>query len=137
RYTERAAVDPRHAIAVLAGLSSRAQAIAIGPGIPGGEEMRAVVRELASTAPRPMVLDADALNALGTEAASVLASAPAARVLTPHPAEMGRLAGLPTADVQADRPGPARAARRRRAVRSGARRPRRQSAARRRRRSGR
>jgi NAD(P)H-hydrate epimerase len=108
RYTERAAVDPERAIAALTGLAARAQAIAIGPGIPGGEEMRAVVRRLASTAPRPMVLDADALNALGTEAASVLAAAPAPRVLTPHPAEMGRLAGLPTVEIQADRPGVAR-----------------------------
>ena len=55
-----------------------------------------------------MVLDADALNALGTDAAAVLAPAPAPRVLTPHPAEMGRLAGMPTTDVQADRPGVAR-----------------------------
>src|SRR6185503_6383229 len=48
------------------------------------------------------------LNALGTDAPSVLAPAPAARVLTPHPAEMGRLTGLSTADVQADRLGVAR-----------------------------
>jgi len=108
RYTSRADVDADEAIAALIALAQRAQAIAIGPGIPTGEAMQAVVRRLASTAPRPMVLDADALNALGTDAAAVLAPAPAPRVLTPHPAEMGRLAGLPTTDVQADRLGVAR-----------------------------
>jgi NAD(P)H-hydrate epimerase len=92
----------------LTALAEHAQAIAIGPGIPSGDGMRAAVRRLASGAARPMVLDADALNALGTDAPSVLAPAPAARVLTPHPAEMGRLAGAATAEIQADRLGHAR-----------------------------
>jgi hydroxyethylthiazole kinase-like uncharacterized protein yjeF len=108
RYAKGAEVDSEPAVAALTALAERAQAIAIGPGIPTGEEMRAVVRQLATTATRPMVLDADALNALGTDAPSVLAPAPAPRVLTPHPAEMGRLTGLSTAAVQADRPGVAR-----------------------------
>jgi NAD(P)H-hydrate epimerase len=108
RYTKGAEVSGDEAAAALAALAARAQAVAIGPGIPTGDGMRAAVRRLASTAPRPMVLDADALNALGTDAPSVLSEAPAPRVLTPHPAEMGRLTGLATADVQADRLGVAR-----------------------------
>jgi NAD(P)H-hydrate epimerase len=108
RYTTAAEVDADAAVAALTELAQRAQAIAIGPGIPTGDGMRAVVRRLASTVTRPMVLDADALNALGTDAPSVLSPAPGPRVLTPHPAEMGRLAGLSTADVQADRLGVAR-----------------------------
>src|SRR6185503_19744062 len=108
RYTKGAEVDGGEAAAALAKLAERVQAIAIGPGIPTGEGMHAIVRRLAAESPRPMVLDADALNALGTDAPSVLAPAPAARVLTPHPAEMGRLTGLSTSDVQADRLGNAR-----------------------------
>ena len=108
RYTKGAEVDRGEAVAALTKLAERAQAIAIGPGIPTGDGMHAVVRRLAAESPRPMVLDADALNALGADAPSVLAPAPAARVLTPHPAEMGRLTGLSTADVQADRLGVAR-----------------------------
>jgi NAD(P)H-hydrate epimerase len=65
--------------------------------------MRAVVHELAAELPLPMVLDADALNALGTDAPRILAAAPAPRLLTPHPGEMGRLLGLSIAEVQADR----------------------------------
>jgi NAD(P)H-hydrate epimerase len=103
RYASRAEVDPDEAVGALTALAARAQAIAIGPGIPTSAGMHAAVRRFASNAARPMVLDADALNALGTDAPAVLAAAPAPRVLTPHPAEMGRLAGTSTADVQADR----------------------------------
>jgi len=108
RYTSRGEIEPDEAVAAVTALAERCQAIAMGPGIPTGEGMRAVVRRLASTTARPMVLDADALNALGTDAPALLAGAPAPRVLTPHPAEMGRLVGLSTAAVQADRLGVAR-----------------------------
>ena len=110
RYTDRDRddIDPEAAAAALTELAKRAQAIAIGPGIPTGEGMHDVVRRLAATAAQPMVLDADALNALGTDAPAVLSPAPAPRVLTPHPAEMGRLIGLDTAQVQSDRIGHAR-----------------------------
>ena len=108
RYAKGAEVNSDEAVVALNALAQRVQAIAIGPGIPTGDGMHAVVRRLAKEAGRPMVLDADALNALGTDAPTVLSSAPAPRVLTPHPAEMGRLTGLSTADVQADRLGVAR-----------------------------
>lgn len=97
------------AIAALQALAARVQAVAIGPGIPTGHGMRDVVRELAARLALPMVVDADALNALGTDAPGVLSGAPAPRILTPHPGEMGRLIGKSIADVQADRVGHARA----------------------------
>jgi ADP-dependent NAD(P)H-hydrate dehydratase / NAD(P)H-hydrate epimerase len=100
--------EPDAAVRALAALSARAQAVVIGPGIPTGDRMRDVVRRLASTAAQPMVIDADGLNALATDAPQVLAAAPAPRVLTPHPGEMGKLAGTSTSDVQADRLGHAR-----------------------------
>jgi len=65
--------------------------------------MRAVVQALVSQLKLPMVIDADALNALGTEAPKLLNGAPAPRVLTPHPGEMGRLLGISIAEVQSDR----------------------------------
>lgn len=97
------------AIPAIERLAARMQAVAMGPGIPTGGQMQAVVRDLAARLPIPMVIDADGLNALGTDAAAVLANAPAPRVLTPHPGEMGRLVGKSIADVQADRIGEARA----------------------------
>jgi hydroxyethylthiazole kinase-like uncharacterized protein yjeF len=93
---------------VLAGLAGRMKAVALGPGIPTGEGMRALVRRLVGELPLPLVVDADALNLLGTEAAALARAAAAPRVFTPHPGEMARLAGVTTAEVQADRLGQAR-----------------------------
>ena len=103
RYTDGEDADPAPALAALQTLAGRAQAVALGPGIPTGAGMRAVVHALVSQLKPPMVIDADALNALGTEAPKLLNGAPAPRVLTPHPGEMGRLLGISIAEVQSDR----------------------------------
>jgi NAD(P)H-hydrate epimerase len=103
RYTDEEDAVPAAALGALQALAGRAQAVALGPGIPTGAGMRAVVHELASRLPLPMVIDADALNALGTQASEILRQAPAPRVLTPHPGEMGRLLGISIAEVQSDR----------------------------------
>jgi NAD(P)H-hydrate epimerase len=107
RYCEGDDADARSA-ATIASLGARMSAVAIGPGIPTGPNMRGVVRELASRLPATMVLDADALNLLGVEIVRVLSVAQSPRILTPHPGEMARLIGRTTAEVQADRLGVAR-----------------------------
>ena len=89
-------------------LSARMKAVAVGPGIPTGQGMAAVIRDLARELPLPLVIDADGLNLLGTEAGAVLLRAAGPRILTPHPGEMGRLLGIETAAVNADRLGLAR-----------------------------
>jgi hydroxyethylthiazole kinase-like uncharacterized protein yjeF len=103
RYSDGEDAVPATALAALETLAGRAQAVALGPGIPTGAGMRAVVQALASRLKAPMVIDADALNALGTEAPKILSGAPAPRVLTPHPGEMARLLGISIAEVQSDR----------------------------------
>jgi hydroxyethylthiazole kinase-like uncharacterized protein yjeF len=92
----------------VAALAARMKAVAVGPGIPTGPGMKALVHRLAAELPLPMVIDADALNLLGADAPARLKGAPAGRVLTPHPGEMARLSGDSTAGVQADRLGHAR-----------------------------
>ena len=90
----------------------RARAAVVGPGLGAGEGVRRFVQALLLTAPpieAPLVLDADALNALAASygwSAQLRASA----VLTPHPGEMARLMRLPVHEVQADRPAIARRA---------------------------
>jgi NAD(P)H-hydrate epimerase len=86
----------------IARLAAGKKAIVLGPGIPGGAGMRAVVQRLAAALPLPMVLDADGLNHLGGDP-GVVAHAPAARVLTPHPGEAARLLALSIEVVQGDR----------------------------------
>ncbi len=83
------------------------QAVALGPGLGLSEGTVALVRRAAAEIALPMVVDADGLNALAGQL-SLLGSAPAGRVLTPHPGEMARLLGCDTAEVQSDRLGCAR-----------------------------
>ena len=94
--------------AALASLAARMKAAALGPGIPTGTGMRALVRRLVGELPLPLVVDADGLNLLGTEAAALARGAAAPRIFTPHPGEMARLTGASTGEVQADRLGQAR-----------------------------
>jgi NAD(P)H-hydrate epimerase len=70
--------------------------------------MAALVRRLVAELPVALVIDADALNLLGVDAAEVVRQARTPRVLTPHPGEMARLCGCTTADVGKDRLGIAR-----------------------------
>ena len=63
------------------------------------------MRRAVAEFPQPMVVDADALNALaGTD----WSGGGRLRVLTPHPGEMARLTGKKIAEIQADRLGAAR-----------------------------
>lgn len=73
--------------------------LAIGPGLGTDETTKQLVRKLYEQITRPMVVDADALNAL----AGNLPKTKHVRVLTPHPGEMARLIGKTTKEVQADR----------------------------------
>lgn len=87
--------------AALAGLLGNRTVVVCGPGLGQGDGPRALVASLLRTADVPLVLDADALNAVaGT---NLLAERRAPVVVTPHPGEMARLLGSGRAEVQADR----------------------------------
>jgi NAD(P)H-hydrate epimerase len=78
-------------------------ALAMGPGLGRTPGVAEVVREVVGGAAVPLVLDADALNVLGTGARTALKAARAAVVITPHPGEAARLLGIAAREVQADR----------------------------------
>ncbi|NBP86713.1 MAG: hypothetical protein EBU54_16620, partial [Mycobacteriaceae bacterium] len=83
-------------------------AILFGPGLAGPDVPPAMVQtavRLWSESPLPVIADASALDWLPAG----LPAAPGVRVITPHPGEAGRLLGLTTASVQADRRGALRA----------------------------
>jgi hydroxyethylthiazole kinase-like uncharacterized protein yjeF len=82
-------------------------AVVIGPGLPRGEETAKVLGDLLEELACPVLLDADALNALSSSP-EVLARARGPLVLTPHPGEMARLCGVSVDAVQAARLGVAR-----------------------------
>ncbi len=85
-------------------LAKNANACAVGPGLGTAQETIEAVWRWTRSLGLPVILDADALNALSRQTAALKArEAPA--VITPHPGEMARLTGASTAGVQADRSG--------------------------------
>ena len=87
-------------------LAEKRSVIAIGPGIGTDAATADMVQRLFAELPKPLVVDADALNCL---AGHEWAGGNYLRVLTPHPGEMSRLTGLSIAQIQSDRVGVARA----------------------------
>jgi NAD(P)H-hydrate epimerase len=85
----------------------RISVVALGPGLSTKGEASEFARELVARVKLPMVIDADALNAFDGRAA-LLNGAGRVMVLTPHPGEMARLAGMTIAEVEKDRVGLAR-----------------------------
>jgi NAD(P)H-hydrate epimerase len=81
--------------------------MAIGPGISQIPETSELVRNLVAAPRAPLVVDADGLNAFDGRA-DELNGKGRTLVITPHPGEMARLAGMSIADVQKDRLGVAR-----------------------------
>jgi NAD(P)H-hydrate epimerase len=83
-----------------------ADVVALGPGLSRHPSTAMLVRRIVDLVDLPMVIDADGLNALA-ENPELLSrrkkSAPI--VVTPHPGEMSRLAGVPIGEIQQDRKG--------------------------------
>jgi NAD(P)H-hydrate epimerase len=92
---------------LLDSLLEKKSVIAVGPGL--GQEAEAVkfFLGLLERTKLPMVIDADALNALAAHPGN-LNGRGRLLVLTPHPGEMARLAGMGVPEVEADREGIAR-----------------------------
>ncbi|GAC1363225.1 MAG: bifunctional ADP-dependent NAD(P)H-hydrate dehydratase/NAD(P)H-hydrate epimerase [Acidobacteriaceae bacterium] len=89
--------------------------LAIGPGLSTEGEASEFARGLVATTRVPVVIDVDALNAFAGRREFLRAASGAALgavdrvvVLTPHPGEMARLAGMTVKEVEADRVGLAR-----------------------------
>ena len=77
--------------------AQRASVVALGPGL-GQSEWGKNLYTLMIDDPRPLVLDADALNLLAADPRPV-----PGRVLTPHPGEAARLLGCTVEAIQRDR----------------------------------
>ncbi len=74
-------------------------AIGIGPGLGNDKQTQNVLKLLIQNAKSPLVLDADALNIL-SENKTWLSFLPANTILTPHPKEFDRLAGVSDNDYE-------------------------------------
>jgi NAD(P)H-hydrate epimerase len=89
--------------------SKKADALALGPGLSTNKETQQLVRNLIKKISLPIVIDADALNALAGHLEMLknyptiqLSNYPT-KVITPHPGEMARLIGKKAKEVQENR----------------------------------
>lgn len=74
--------------------------VALGPGLGSGSFE--AIRQLIPAIDKPLVLDADGLNALAGHV-ELLKQRPAPTIITPHPGEFSRLIERPIAEIQAQR----------------------------------
>jgi len=93
--------------AKLDALMDKITVVAVGPGLSTEGDASAFARQVVEKTTVPVVVDADALNAFAGQA-HLLNGRGRVMVLTPHPGEMARLAGLTVKQVEADRVGLAR-----------------------------
>jgi len=77
---------------------ARATVIAAGPGLGRNRSTELLVRRIIERSRLPLVLDADALNALEGRP-ELLGKAKAPVIITPHPGEMSRLTGQSTDEI--------------------------------------
>jgi NAD(P)H-hydrate epimerase len=98
--TERGGLHPRALNAILERAKKR-QAVAIGPG--GGDDPQSseLYLELSEQLEGPLVVDADALNAIAR--LGRVPRFPRNCILTPHTGELARLLGVGSPDIESDR----------------------------------
>ncbi len=86
----------------IATLSSKCNAMALGPGMTTHPATRPLLEKILTDFNDAAVLDADAINAFAGET-NVLKTFAAKLVLTPHPGELARLTGRDIAAIQKNR----------------------------------
>lgn len=80
----------------------RKDVIAVGPGLSVNDDITDIVSSIIEKAEAPLVIDADALNAVSADI-GVLKRLKGPAVMTPHPGEMSRLMGISIEDIQSNR----------------------------------
>ena len=85
----------RKAFSEVKKFSKKIDVVAIGPGLSQNKETQALIRRVVSEIDKPMVIDADGINALAGHTNILRNTQYAIRntILTPHPGEMARLIG--------------------------------------------
>ncbi|MBM3253282.1 MAG: NAD(P)H-hydrate dehydratase [Candidatus Omnitrophica bacterium] len=82
--------------------SKKVEVSAIGPGLSQESETQRLIQKLIMTLDKPMVLDADGINALSKNV-KILNKRKADMIITPHPGEMARLTKKDTDYIQKNR----------------------------------
>lgn len=77
--------------------------VALGPGLGQTDTVKQLVRDIVLSVPCPVVIDADALNALEGNLSCLEYRQSKHVVVTPHPGEMARMTGLSIDEIQNQR----------------------------------
>jgi NAD(P)H-hydrate epimerase len=93
----RGCLHPK-ALPLIEDLVSWADVVGLGPGLSQDSDTEETVRRLLGTIKKPLVIDADGLNALGRES-EFAGMLPPGSILTPHPGEFSRLCGQPISEI--------------------------------------
>ena len=75
-------------------LEVTADVVAVGPGLGTGDDVRELVFGLLERSGAPLILDADALTVCARDPGRLRARDGLDVIITPHPGEMARLAGI-------------------------------------------
>ncbi len=86
-----------------------ADVVVMGPGVSRQVETQQLVRKLVGTPNKPLVLDADGLNALAENIDVLRKKKSGGLILTPHSGELSRLIGKSAGEIERDRVSIARA----------------------------
>lgn len=82
--------------------AEKASAVLIGCGLGVCKNTKNLVRKLIQNINCPIILDADGINCIA-DSIDIIRQTKREIILTPHPAEMARLCGISTTEVQSDR----------------------------------
>lgn len=104
-------LDPEAAEAILE-RAATANCVVLGPGLGRSEGAAALARDLSKRISGALLIDADGLNALGTDL-EALSGPDRPLVITPHAGELGRLLGSDSGSIERQRLESARGAARR------------------------
>lgn len=96
--TDEGTIDVAGSIGVIDGLCAQADCIAVGPGFGQDAAVEAITLRIIGQVRAPIVVDADAINAL-SEIPELQREFRAHAVLTPHPGEYRRLASALKIDL--------------------------------------
>jgi hydroxyethylthiazole kinase-like uncharacterized protein yjeF len=83
-------------------LSEQVDMVVAGPGVSLNPETQDLLRQLAASVRKPLLIDGDGITACAADL-SILEKRDHPTILTPHPGEMSRLAGVGVADLLENR----------------------------------
>ena len=89
----------------VARFAGKADVLALGPGAGREPSTQKLLRKLIETAQKPVVIDADGINALCSHGACLAKAKKRNCILTPHEGEFSRLIKKPVDEVRRDRKG--------------------------------